>query len=82
LTRILRCKQASEIDPKARRRRRLVAESMQMQEKPVLFGDIDGAISLWIWSRTPVQTARCTMWTGSCFSFRPPRETTFSRGAL
>jgi hypothetical protein len=47
LTRILRCMQASEISATARRAVRPVTESAQMQDKPVLFVDIDGVISLW-----------------------------------
>jgi hypothetical protein len=47
LTRILRCMQASEISATARRAVRPVTESARMQDKPVLFVDIDGVISLW-----------------------------------
>ena len=35
------------IPGQARRERRFVAESAQMQDKPLLFVDIDGVISLW-----------------------------------
>ena len=47
MTRILRCMQASEISPGARRDVGFATESAQMQAKPVLFVDIDGVISLW-----------------------------------
>lgn len=45
--RVERCEQASAIPDTTRQGDRLVADPAQLTEKPVLFVDIDGVISLW-----------------------------------
>ena len=47
MTCVKRCAEAIEIHGVTRRENRDVVETLQLREKPVLFVDIDGVISLW-----------------------------------